>query len=225
MSNGTGAPLVVQDGKLRLSMAQLVAAVVENNLTIASARYYPLISQTDVFAREIRDRHRAAWTRRVFRAACSRARLAEASWARRAVAAGGSSNPGGITGSAGRVSVSPSGVFDPTLRMSFSYDHTSSPLNTLVVAGVPSVTNTTAAYSWSWGQAFSSGTSFTVSYSMQRQASTQKHLLLQPGLYARIHSDRQPAIAQRVRFRCEPRPHQGGGETNRRSSANLSTSR
>jgi hypothetical protein len=41
LSNGKDVPLLVQDGKLRLSMAQLVAAVVENNLTIASARYYP----------------------------------------------------------------------------------------------------------------------------------------------------------------------------------------
>jgi outer membrane protein TolC len=93
---------------------------------------------------------------------------------------GGSSNPGGITGSAGRVSISPSGLFDPSFRMSYSLDHTSSPLNTLVVAGVPSVTNTTGAFSWSYVQAFSSGTSFTISYAMQHQSSTQKHLLFDP---------------------------------------------
>jgi outer membrane protein TolC len=64
--------------------------------------------------------------------------------------------------------------------MSYSYDHTNSPLNTLVVAGVPAVTNATGAFSWSYGQAFSSGTSFTVSYAMQHQSSTQEHLLFNP---------------------------------------------
>ena len=48
LTNGKDIPLPVDDGKLRLSMAQLVAAVVENNLTIASARYYPWIGQTDL---------------------------------------------------------------------------------------------------------------------------------------------------------------------------------
>ena len=42
------APLEVQDGKLRLSMAQVVAAVVQNNLTVAAARYYPAAAQTDL---------------------------------------------------------------------------------------------------------------------------------------------------------------------------------
>jgi outer membrane protein TolC len=64
--------------------------------------------------------------------------------------------------------------------LSFSLDHTSSPLNTLVVAGVPSVTNGTAAFSWSYVQSFSSGTSFTLSWAFQRQSSTQEHLLFDP---------------------------------------------
>jgi outer membrane protein TolC len=179
LANGKEAPLVVQDGKLRLSMAQLVAAVVENNLTIASARYYPWIGQTDLM------RARSGASPRgvdattipsgVFAGAEGGSILGTAGGS-----GGGSSNPGGITGSAGRVSISPSGLFDPSFRMSYSLDHTSSPLNTVVVAGVPSVTNTTGAFSWSYVQAFSSGTSFTVSYAMQHQKSTQEHLLFNP---------------------------------------------
>jgi len=179
LTNSKDAPLVVQDGKLRLSMAQLVAAVVENNLTIASARYYPWIGQTDLL------RARSGASPRgvdattipsgVFAGAEGGSILSSAGGS-----GGGSSNPGGITGSAGRVSVSPSGLFDPSFRMSYSLDHTSSPLNTLVVAGVPSVTNTTGAFSWSYVQAFSTGTSFTVSYAMQHQKSTQEHLLFNP---------------------------------------------
>jgi len=183
LTNGKDAPLVVLDGKLRLSMAQLVTAVVENNLTIASARYYPMIGQTDLL------RARSGASPRgvdatsipsgVFAGAVGGSILGTAGGG-----GGGSSNPGGITGSAGRVSISPSGLFDPTLRMNFSLDHTLSPLNTLVVAGVPSVTNTSFAYSWNYVQAFSTGTSLTISYSTLRQSSTQKHLVFNPDFTA-----------------------------------------
>jgi len=53
-------------------------------------------------------------------------------------------------------------------------------LNSEVVAGVPSVTTHTAAFSVNYVQAFSAGTSLTVSYGMQRQSSTQLHLLFEP---------------------------------------------
>jgi outer membrane protein len=179
LTNGKDVPLVVQDGKLRLSMEQLVAAVVENNLTIAAARYYPMIGQTDLMRARSGSSPRGVDATTipsgVFAGAEGGSILSSAGGG-----GGGSSNPGGITGSAGRVSISPSGVFDPSFRMSYSYDHTNSPLNTLVVAGVPAVTNATGAFSWSYGQAFSSGTSFTVSYAMQHQSSTQEHLLFNP---------------------------------------------
>jgi outer membrane protein len=179
LMNSPDVPLVVEDGKLRLSMAQLVAAVVANNLTIASARYYPWIGQTDLMRARSGSSPRGVDATTipsgVFAGAEGGSILGTAGGS-----GGGSSNPGGITGSAGRVSVSPSGVFDPTFRMSYSLDHTASPLNTLVVAGVPSVTTTTGAFSWSYVQAFSTGTSFTVSYAMQQQKSTQEHLLFDP---------------------------------------------
>jgi outer membrane protein TolC len=177
--NGKDVPLVVEDGKLRLSMAQLVAAVVENNLTVASARYYPWIGQTDLMRARSGSSPRGVDATTipsgVFAGAEGGSILSSAGGG-----GGGSSNPGGITGSAGRVSISPSGVFDPSFRMSFSQDHTASPLNTVIVAGVPAVTNTTTALSWNYAQAFSSGTSFTVSYAQQRQKSTQERLLFNP---------------------------------------------
>ena len=178
-TNSKNVPLVVQDGTLRLSMAQLVAAVVENNLTIASARYYPWIGQTDLMRARSGSSPRGVDAAQipsgVFSGAVGGSILGTSG-----SSGAGSSNPGGITGSAGRVNVSPSGVLDPTFRMSISLDHTSIPLNTLVVAGIPSVANTTAAYSWNYGQAFSTGTSITVAYSTQRQSSTQRHLLYNP---------------------------------------------
>jgi outer membrane protein TolC len=179
LSNAPTVPLEVQDGKLRLSMAQLVAAVVANNLTIASARYYPSMAQTDLLRARSGASPRgvdvSSIPSAVFAGAQGGSILGSA-----AGGGGGASNAGGITGAASQVVIGPSGVFDPSFRVNFSVDHTSSPLNTLVVAGVPFVTTGTPAASFSYGQAFPSGTSITGSYTVQRQVSTQLHLLFDP---------------------------------------------
>jgi outer membrane protein TolC len=179
LANAENAPFEVHDGKLRLAFDQLARLVVENNLAVASARYYPSMAQTDLL------RARSGASPRgvdasvipsgVFAGAVGGSILGSAGGG-----GGGSSNPGGITGSASAVNIRPSGVFDPSIRFNFSLDHTSSPLNTTVVAGVPSVTNTTGAFSVSYVQAFSTGTSFTAQYGVNRQASTQRRLLYNP---------------------------------------------
>ena len=179
LSNASKIPLEVRDGKLQLSMAQLVAAVVQNNLTLASARYYPSEAQTDLL------RARSGASPRgvdvssipsgVFAGAQGGSILSSAGGG-----GGGASNAGGITGGATAVRLSPSGLFDPTFSASFSIDHTSSPLNSVLVAGLSSVTNGTVAASFNYVQAFPSGTSITGSYSFQRQNSTQLHLLFNP---------------------------------------------
>jgi len=172
-------PLIIQDGKLHLSMEQLVEAVVENNLAIASARYYPSMAQTDL----MRARSGAS-PRGVDASTIPSVVFAGAEGGSILGTAGGgsgaASNAGGITGAATAVSIRPSGVFDPAISAAFSVDHTASPLNTLVVAGVPAVTTGSGAVSVNYVQAFTSGTSIAVSYSMLRQGSTQLHLLFDP---------------------------------------------
>ena len=179
LSNAPNVPLAVENGKLRLSMSQLIEAVVENNLTVASARYYPAEAQTDLLRAQSGASPRGVDVSQipsgVFAGAEGGSILGTAGGG-----GGVSSNAGGITGAASQVVVRPSGVFDPSVSLSFSEDHTSSPLNTLVVAGIPSVTTGTAALSVNYVQAFSSGTSFTVTYGLQRQSSTQLHLLFNP---------------------------------------------
>ena len=179
LRNASDLTLAVHDGVLRLSLDQTIAAVVENNLAVAAARYYPRIAQTDLL------RARSGASPRgvdasvvpsgVFAGAEGGSILGTAGGG-----GGGSSNPGGITGSAGRVAVRPSGLFDPTVSFAFSMDRTSSPLNTEVIAGIPNVSTRTAAFSAGYVQAFSTGTSVTVSYGFQRQASNQLHLLFDP---------------------------------------------
>jgi outer membrane protein TolC len=178
-TNADSARLDVQDGKLRLSMAQLVAAVIANNLTVATARYYPSMAQTDLLRARSgaspRGVDAAVIPSVVFAGAVGGSILGSAGGG-----GGGASNAGGITGGASAVSVRPSGVFDPTISLGFSVDHTSSPLNTEIVSGVPSVATGSRALSVGYVQAFPSGTSITASYSFLRQGSTQLHLLFDP---------------------------------------------
>ncbi len=179
LENAPEAPLEVKDGKLRLSLAQVVEAVVENNLTVANARYYPSEAQTDLLrarsGQSPRGVDQSTIPSGVFAGAEGGSILGTAGGG-----SGGASNAGGITGAAAAVSVRPSGVFDPTISASLSVDHTASPLNTTVVAGEPSVTTGTIAASVGYVQAFPSGTSISASYGFQRQTSTQLHLLFNP---------------------------------------------
>ncbi len=179
LSNAPDGRLEVRNGKLRLSMAQVVAAVVLNNLTVASARYYLPEARTDLMRARSgaspRGIDQSVIPSGVFAGAEGGSILGSAGGG-----GGGASNAGGITGGATAVRVSPSGTFDPTFTATFSLDRTSSPLNTLVVAGIPHVTTNTEAASFGYTQAFPSGTSFSVTYGVQRQESTQLRLLFNP---------------------------------------------
>ena len=192
-------PLEVRDGKLRLSMAQLVAAVVQNNLTVASARYYPSMAQTDLLRARSgaspRGVDQSTIPSGVFAGAQGGSILGTAGGS-----GGGASNAGGITGAASQVVVRPSGVFDPSFRATFSIDHTTSPLNTLIVAGVPLVTNGTAAASFSYSQAFPSGTS--IAWFLHRTTAEFNAVApaVRSGLHTWLHGHRGPAVAQRIRL-------------------------
>jgi len=181
LSNSDSAPLAVQNGKLQLSMARLIAAVVDNNLTVAAFRQYLAIAQTELMRARSgaspRGVDAAQIPSEVFAGAQGGSILAGGN---AGAGGGGASNAGGITGAASAVVIRPAGLFDPTLGLSFSHDHTNNPLNTLVVAGVPSVSTGTNAFSINYSQAFTTGTSFTLNYGLQRQGSTQLRLLFDP---------------------------------------------
>ncbi|HEY7388393.1 MAG TPA: TolC family protein, partial [Bryobacteraceae bacterium] len=173
----------LQNGKLKLSMDLLIQTVVENNLAVAAARFYPSMAQTDLLRA-----HSGASPRGVDAAAIPSSVFAGAEGgsilgsAAGGGGGGGGSNAGGINGAAGAVNVRPAGLFDPSLSLAFSLDHTVSPLNTVRVAGVPVVTTATGAASINYVQDFPTGTSFTVSYTLQRQGSTQQRILFDPAI-------------------------------------------
>jgi outer membrane protein TolC len=93
---------------------------------------------------------------------------------------GGFGGAGGITGGARQVFGVARGSYDPTLSFGLSFDRTTTPLNTIVVSGLPQVTTASTAFLTRYSQAFTSGTSFSLSFNNMRQSSNQRFLLYNP---------------------------------------------
>jgi outer membrane protein len=184
-SNTKALSQMIREGKIELSLSQLAAAVVENNLDIAVARYNRSVAQADLL--------RANGGQAARGVDAAGAGIPDALFAS-AIGAGvgniaglgGIGLTGSISGLQRTLSLSPRGAFDPTLIFNLSWDRTSSPLNTLVVAGSPTVITNTAFYQFGWQQAFTTGTSFSVQLSNQRQSSTQQSLIYNPDVISRM---------------------------------------
>ena len=71
-----------------------------------------------------------------------------------------------------------------------------SPLNSLVVSGIPTTTSSAIAYSASYAQLFTTGASYSVSLSTLRQITTQENLLYNPDVTSRLSIGfNQPLLA------------------------------
>ncbi len=186
---------LIHDGKLELSLSDALALTLENNLDIAVQRYVIPISQTDLL------RTRSGQAARSFTGAILPGELnagAIGAGVTNAGGTGGTGNAGGITGGGGAVFVGPSGAFDPTVNFTSSWDRVTSPLNSIVVAGIPTTTSAATAFSSSYAQMFTDGTSYSVSISALRQSTTQKNTLYNPSVTSRLSIGvNQPLLAAR----------------------------
>jgi outer membrane protein TolC len=182
LSNSPRVAGLVRDGKVRLSVRELNAAVVENNLELLAARYTHPIAETDVL------RAKSGQAPRGFQGASIPSGLFAGAIGLGLGQAGAFlGSTGGAVSSQGRaVTIPPGGSFDPTFFLNFSYDYTTVPLNTVIVAGVPAVTTPTTFLQGSYQQAFTSGTTFSLSLSNQRQNSNQQFLIYNPSLTSRF---------------------------------------
>jgi outer membrane protein TolC len=184
---------LIHDGKLELSVSDALALVLENNLDIVVQRYVIPIAQADVL------RSKSGQAVRSFTGALYPSELnagAIGAGVSNAGGTGGTGNAGGITGGGGAVFVGPAGGFDPTVSFSFSWDRVTSPLNSVVVSGIPTTTSYAAAFSESYAQMFRDGTSFSVSMSALRQSTTQQNTLYNPDVTSRLSIGiNQPLLA------------------------------
>jgi outer membrane protein TolC len=174
---------LIHDGKLELSLADAVALTLENNLDIVVGRYVVPFSQTDIL------RTKSGQANRGFTGALFPGELnsgAIGAGVTSSGSTGGTGNAGGITGGGGAVSIGPAGAFDPSVAFGFSYDHVTSPLNSLVVSGIPTTTSEATSFSFSYAQAFTNGASYSVSLSALRQNTTQQNTLYNPDVTSRL---------------------------------------
>jgi outer membrane protein len=186
LNNSKTLSEMVREGKIELSLQQLAAAVIENNLNLAVDRYNDYFAQADLL------RTKAGQAARGVQSAGAEIPDALFSAAIGAGVGGGAgfggglAGVGGISASARTLTVQPRGGFDPNVSVDFSWDRTTNPLNTIVVAGSPVVTTNTAFFSFGYQQAFTTGTSFSVDVANQRQTSTQRSLIYDPAVITRM---------------------------------------
>lgn len=183
LENSPRLESLVHGGNLELTLADAVALALENNLDIAVQRFVPNFAQIDVL------RTKSGQAARGFSGALVPSGLSAGALGAGVSGTGagtGVGSAGGITGGGGAVQISPTGNFDPSFNFNFSWDRVTSPLNTVQVSGVPTVTGYTTAYTGSYAQLFHEGGSYSLSLSGQRQSSTQQYLRFNPAVVTRF---------------------------------------
>jgi outer membrane protein len=183
MENSPRLHDLIRNGKLRLTVSDALALALENNLDIAVQRFLHPIAEADVL------RASSGQAARGIPGALLPSGLSQGALGvgvNQFQGAGGVGSAGGISGGGGAVQIPQVGTFDPSVTVNFSLDRTNSPLNTLQVAGVPQVANTSTAFSGSYTQLFPTGTSFTYNLNGIRQNSTQQFLLYNPAVISRF---------------------------------------
>ena len=174
---------LIRDGKLELSMSDALALTLENNLGIAVQRYLRPIAQVDILRAESGQAARGI-PGALFPSGLSVGALGVG--VNQFQGAGGVGSAGGISGGGGAVQVPQEGAFDPVITLNSSWDRTVAPLNTLQVAGVPSVTTYSTAFTGTYTQMLPDGTSFLFTLNGIRQSSTQQFLLNNPAVISRF---------------------------------------
>ncbi|OFV96026.1 MAG: hypothetical protein A3H28_15290 [Acidobacteria bacterium RIFCSPLOWO2_02_FULL_61_28] len=187
LKNSPGLAQAVRDGTLRLSLAQLLATVVENNLDLAAARYNLSMSETDTLRSRSGQAPRGTEGVPIPSGLFAGAIGAGIGGGGGGRGGGGGGGGGGITGSARQVNVGPRGSFDPSLSMNFSVDTETSPLNSIRVSGVAAPTSHTTNFQLFYAQAFATGTSFSLSWNAERESSTQRNLRFNPSFTSRLN--------------------------------------
>ncbi len=177
-SNGPQVAAHIQQGKLFLSLSEFLKLVVENNLGLQAARYNYLIAQVDLLRARSGQAARGVPSVRVPGALFAGAIGAGVG----NMTTGNNGGTGGtaISASARSVVLGPRGTFDPSISINLSWDRVVNPLNTIRVAGIPVVVTPSTVLQTRWQQQLPFGTSYSISFNMQRQSTTQAHIIYNP---------------------------------------------
>ena len=177
-SNGPRVLRYIQQGKLALSLTEYLQLIVENNLALQAARYNYLIAQVDL----LRARSGQA-ARGVPSAPLPGALFAGAIGAgvgNISNVSNGGTGGTAISASAKQVFGGPRGIFDPTLSINMSWDRVVDPLNSTRVAGTYNVAIQSSVLQTRLQQELPFGTSYAISFNVQRQTTTQAYIRYNP---------------------------------------------
>jgi outer membrane protein len=203
LENSTGLKGLANNGTIALSVSQLDHAVVENNLSVDSARYTVSLAATDLL------KSRAGQAPSGTDAAPIPSALGSVSF--------GSAGSGSANTRARAISVGPRGSFDPALTFNLSIDQTSSVSNSTRVNGVASITTHTNNLGAAYVQAFTTGTSFSLNWNVQRQTTTSKRSRFNPSLSSNYNLSVNQQLLSGFGFRMNRR-FQKVAETNRETA-------
>ncbi len=183
LSNTASLTRLIRNGKLRVSLNQLKAAVTDNNLDILSSDISARYAQTDMLRVKGGGAPRGGAGVQIPSGLFAGAIGAGVGGAG---GLGGFGGAGGITSGARQVFGFPRGSYDPSITIGFSIDRTTTPLNTIVVSGLPEVSTASTALLARYSQAFTTGSSFSIGFNNMRQSSTQRFLLYNPSFVSQL---------------------------------------
>ncbi len=187
LSNSPLLTQLIRDGKLYLSLKDAIRLALENNLDLAIARYNLPIANTDIL------RTKAGG---IFRGVNTGVVQGTPGGGIGGFGAGApGAGAGGTSGGAGGAGAGASGLvqstlgagtavssYDPVLAGSVGAEHQTTPLANRQLYGVPSLQSNTGQASFSYNQAFPTGTSFTVEFNNNRQTTNSPFFNLSPVL-------------------------------------------
>jgi outer membrane protein TolC len=177
LENSSSLFQLIKDGKIQISLSQLRTAVSDNNLDILSSNNSAYYAQTDLLRAKGGGAPRGGPGVQIPSSLFASAIGAGVGGAG---GLGGFGSAGGITGGARQVFGFARGSYDPSFALGFSIDRTKTPLNSIVVSGLPEVLTKSTALQARYSQSFTAGTSLSVSFNNMRQSSTQQFLRYNP---------------------------------------------
>ncbi|MGB9487530.1 MAG: TolC family protein [Terriglobia bacterium] len=178
MENSPRLRDLIREGKLWLSLEDTISLTLENNLDIDVARFTIPLAQADYLRSKSGSAARgvtgvSSISTALFAGAIGSSTTSGSSGS--SSGAGGAGFSGGGAENAGSV-----GCCDPVAGFSMSWDQNKTPLGTIVLTGVPSLTNQQTSYSTYFGQGFMTGTSYVVALYGDRSTTTALTSLVNP---------------------------------------------
>lgn len=187
LANSPRMDQLMRDGKVYLSISDAVALALENNLDMAIARYNLPIADTDIL--------RAKAGQGLLGVSTGLVQGTPGGQGTGAATSTQGTGAGGTTTGAGGAGTGTSGIvlstagsgpapppFDPTLTGTLSEEHTITPESNTVFSGVPNLESNTGTANFSYNQGFAPGTSLSVGFQNNRQATNSLFNTLNPTL-------------------------------------------